>query len=382
MNNIEKKIPLENKAETMRIPEINIREEKGATLLSILLRGYNQDFGSHDHELSQRVDEYFEQNPLDEKSIKLLKEIKALEDDGVDGETLFNIVLTHDDEDRVESLLEFISKHKECVKKPEKLRNNLLKAINDLENKLPEALKQDFDKATSEDIKIREQNIEDSKQRIKKLIDFFRPQTNTTKTKEVVLLPTDFLMSEKSGVAFNFGDNLYISSHVDNPHNLEHEFLHCIINPIVDKLDKKLSDEQKQKISNLASDKLKVEQGYGKEYYSLLCEEFIRTYNDVFQHGKQPIVYNDFVQKIESLDEEQFNSLLSKKESLKNRCAQLQINTFEDFKNKSQEYFDAFEKNDLREIIFKFYQDFTKEKEKNPNLDFEEFVLKEFNNRI
>ena len=382
MNNIEKQTPIKNTNETMKTPEVFVKEEKDATLLSILLRGYKNDFGSHEHELSRKVDEFFEQNPLDEKSIKFLTEIKALDKNGIDGETLFNVALTYENEDSVNDLFEFISNHKEHIQNPEELRKNLLAIINDLENKLPEKLKQEFSKATLEDIKLREQNIEDSKQRIKNLIDFFRPQTGTTKTKNVALLPTDFLMSKKSGAAFNFENDLYISSHVDNPHNMEHEFLHCVINPIVDKLDKQLSDEQKQKISSLANNRLKIEQGYGQEYYSLLCEEFIRTYNDVFQHGEQPITHEDFVQKINSLNEEQFNALLEGKESFKKHCAQLQIKTFDDFKNNSQEYFDAFEKNNLREIIFSFYQNFVKEKDSNNDISFEEFVLKEFNNRI
>lgn len=382
MKSPEQQIPFENTAETIKMPEIRVQEEKGLTLLVILLRGYNNDFGSHDHDLSRQVDEYFEQNPLNEKSIQFLKEIKALESDGIDGETLFNISLTYENESRVEVLFEFIAKHKKYIKNSEELRNNLLIVIDNLKNNLPKSLAQDFDKAITEDVKMREQNIEDSKQIIKKLINFFRPQKNTTKIKRLLLLPTNFLMSEKSGVSFNFGEDLYISSNINNPNNLEHEFLHCVVNPIVDKLDQQLSDEQKQKISNFANNRLKFEQGYGQGYYSLLCEEFIRTYNDVFQYGAEPATYKDLVSKIENIDEAQFNFLLSKKEDLKKHCDQLQINTLDDFQNKSQEYFDAFEKNKLRDIIFELYQDFVKEKEKNNNVTFEKFVLEEFSGRI
>ena len=62
MNNFEKQISAENINETMPTPEIFVKEEKGVMLLSILLRGYKHNFGNHNHELSQKVDEFFKQN--------------------------------------------------------------------------------------------------------------------------------------------------------------------------------------------------------------------------------------------------------------------------------------------------------------------------------
>ncbi len=102
----------------------------------------------------------------------------------------------------------------------------------------------------------------------------------------MTILPTDFLYHKESGTLFQFGDEIMIRSHIDNPDNLEHEFLHSVINPIVDKLAEKLSEEKKQKISRIGSYKLRVEENYGNGFYSLLCEEFIRTYNDVLQRTK------------------------------------------------------------------------------------------------
>lgn len=383
MNAIEKQLGLENDNEVMKLPEVVVKEESGPMFLSILLRGYNPSFGGNDHELSGEINEYFIQYQLNEDSIKFLSEIKALEEDGVDEEVLFNMALTYKNEDRIEDLFKFISKYKKSVKNPEEIRKKLLEIIRDMDEGLPEILKQKFKSNISADIKKREQNLDDSKQKIQSLIDFFNPKSDTTSIEKVVLLPTDFLMSKKSGTAFNFDKELYIISHVDNPHNLEHEFLHSVINPIVDKLEKQLSDEEKQKISSLASYQLKVEQKCGYEYYSLLCEELIRTYNDVFQHGGQLLSYEDFVKKIDDISEEKFYFLIKKKDSsFKKNCAKLQIATLEDLKNKSQEYFINFEKNDLRKIIFSLYQDFVKEKENNNNLSFEEYVLKEFSNKL
>ncbi len=381
-DNIEKQSLTELTNERMPMPEILAKEEKGQTLLSILLRGYKYDFGSHDHKLSRKIDNFFAKNPLDKKSMEFLKKLRALQYDGIDGETLFNIALTYENENRVKDLHEFLVKYKK-LQNPDAIRENLLTIIKNLKKTLPQDLIDEYNKATRKDIEKRKKSIEEPKQRIEKLIDFFKPKAKTTKIKKVILLPTNFLMPEKSGVAFIFGDNLYISSHINNPHNLEHEFLHCVINPIVDKLSKKLTEKEKQKISNLASYELKAKtedgsQGYGDDYYSLLCEEFIRTYNDVFQYNKKPISYEDFMQAIEGVSSEQFETYLENKESFKKQCSKLGIKTFDDFKKKSREYFNAFKKNDLRNIIFEFYQNFAKEKEKNPNITFEDFVLKNF----
>lgn len=382
MNNIEKQIPLENNVETLKLPGIRVQEEKGATLLSVLLRGYKPDWGSQEHELSRDVDEFFEQNPLDEKSIQFLERKKALDNNGVDEEVLYNIAMTHDRPERIESLFEFISKYKDYIDSPQELRESVTEILSTLDYSLPEELKTKFQKETRADINLREKNINETRNRIKNLIDFFKPKADTTTVRNITIMPTDFLFKKESGSAYQFNNELILRSNIDNPHNLEHEFLHSVINPIVDKLSEKLTEEQKQKISRFASNRLKDEENYGQGYYSLLCEEFIRTYNDVFQQNERPLTYEDFVQKIENVSEEQFNTQLEKRVSFKNRCAQLQITTLDDFKNKSQKYFDAFEKNDLRNIIFEFYQDYVKEKEDNENIGFEKFVLKEFNNRI
>jgi len=69
-----------------------------------------------------------------------------------------------------------------------------------------------------------------------------------------------------------------ISSHIENPNNVEHEFMHSFINPIVEKFADQLTDDEKQQIVNSSSRGLKVDQGYGEDWFSLLCESIIRTY--------------------------------------------------------------------------------------------------------
>ncbi|MBL7021866.1 hypothetical protein ISR92_00860 [Patescibacteria group bacterium] len=378
MNNIENPNSVEQSPEVMKLPEIEVQEKKGPMLLSILLRGYDHDFGGHQHELSQEVDNFFKQNPLNEETINFLKEIRAIESNGIDGETLFNMALTRETNE-TETLSKFVSEYKNPIQNLQEIRDKLIEALNNLETSLPSELMDKFAEATSEDISMRNNNLEDPQKRIKQLIEFFKPNAKTTKIEKIIILPTNFLFDEKSGSCM-FGPNndMYISSHIDNPHNMEHEFLHSVINPIITKLEAQLTDDQKMKIVELASNNLKYSQEYGEEYYSLLCEEFIRTYNDIFQKDDKPLTEDDFVQKIDSVSDEQFNDAITNNDILRKQCSQLNISTLEELKRRSKEYYDKFEKNDLRNIIFSLYQEYEKEKGTN----FEQFVLEQFSKRI
>ncbi len=382
MNLREKPPQFETAPEVIKLPEFDVREERGTTLLSILLKGYDFDWGGHYHQLSGEIKNFFEQNPLDEKATKFLEEIKILEDDGTDEEALYNIALTYKQPEREEELFNFINEYKDYIEDPQKLQSELFSVLEQLENDLPSELMNQFIKATNEDIKKRESAIQEIQERIKDLIDFFKPSPQTTKVEKITILPTDFLYRKESGSAFEFGNEIILRSHIDNPGGLEHEFLHSVINPIIDKLSEKLSDEQKQKIINFGSYKLRAEQSYGENFYILLCEEFIRTYNDVIQRGEKAMNSEDFAQRINGIDEDKFMELIQENKNLKSNCDQLEIKNSQDLKDKSKEYFDKFEHNKLREIIFNFYQRYIQEKEKDDKINFEEFVLKEFKEEI
>ncbi len=378
MNELERQPHFEAGPEIMKLPEISVAEENGEILLSVLFKGYDPSWGGHEHALVAEVENFFEQHPLDEKTIKFLQGLKESKDDSANEEMLYEIALTLDNPERMDAVVEFVSKYKFLTRNLQELQEELLVELRNLEALLPDDLKNKFKLAIQDDVEKRNQNMEATKKQIANLIDFFRPSPKTTKIKKIVILPTDFLYHEESGTAFEFGDTTILRSHIDNPGNLEHEFLHSVINPIVEKLSEKLTEEQKQKISNLGSYRLRMEEEYGDGYESLLCEELIRTYNDVIQKGEKPLSYDDFVQKINTIDDVQFLEILQKDEKLKSRCAQLGIITLEDMKNKSKEYYTRFSEGELRGIVYKFYQKYIQEKEKNNKITFEDFALKEF----
>jgi hypothetical protein len=366
--------------EVLQTPEISVREEREAQLLSFILKAKNPEWGDIDNPLAVETKKFFVENPLSSEVSGFLDEIRALQEGGVDEEVLYTLAFTYGHPERNEGAFEVITKHKSYIENPQELQQKLFHVLEVFSQSfslspLSEKLSVEIEK----DKEAREEILDETKARIEKLISFFKPDSKTTEIRKISLMPTDPLDRVNTGSAFVFGEELVLKTHIDNPDNLEHEFSHSMINPIVEKLSQQLTDEQKEKISQLANKKLK--QDYGEEYFSLLCEEFIRTYNDVFKKGEKPQSHEDFVRKISDISEEQFQKFLAQSESLKARCAELEITTIEDFKNKSQEYFERFEKNQLRDLIFEIYQEYSNRHNKETE-NFEQFVLTKFSARI
>jgi len=379
--NMEKPKELKKKGvtfEVMQTPEIVIQEEKGAQLLSLLLKAENPEWGETETSLAKETMYYFRDNPLNPEIIKTIKDFHT---QGVDEETLYNLALTYQHLERTKKVLEMVAKYKPHIKNPEEVHQKLLALLKSFDQTFSTSpLAEKFATEIEQDKNERLKRLAETRKRIKSLIDFFKPDSNTTNVRKLIFVPTDPLYRTDSGRNFSvFPGEQIIISHIDNIDNQDHEFLHGIINPIIEKLSEQLTDEQKEKISQLASEKLK--QDYGEGYFSLLCEEFIRTYNDVLKRGEKPQTYEDFVRKISSISEEQFQKFLAQSESLKARCEELGIKTIEDFKNKSQEYFERFEKNQLRDLIFEIYQEYLNRPNKESE-NFEQFILAKFSVRI
>jgi hypothetical protein len=364
--------------EVMQTPEIVIQEEKGTQLLSLLLKAENPEWGETENPLAKETMHYFRDNPLNPEIIKTIKDFHT---QGVDEETLYNLALTYQHPERTKKVLEMVAKYKPHIKNPEEFRQKLLALLKSFDQTFSASpLAEKFAAGIEQDKNERLKRLAETRKRIKSLIDFFKPDSNTTNVRKLIFVPTDPLYRTDSGRNFSvFPGEQIIISHIDNIDNQDHEFLHGIVNPIIEKLSEQLTDEQKEKISQLASEKLK--QDYGEGYFSLLCEEFIRTYNDVLKKGEKPQTYEDFMRKISSVSEEQFQKFLAQSESLKVRCKELGIKTIEDFKNKSQEYFERFEKNQLRDLIFEIYQEYLNRPNKESE-NFEQFILAKFSARI
>lgn len=375
---MEKTTEQENKEgdfEIMKTPEVVTQVERGSQLFSVLLKAENPKWGETETSIAKEVEEYFKENPL---TSVVHEGIHELHEEGVDEESLYNLALAYDHPERLDAVFEMMEKHKSHIKNPQEVQRRffgILKTFDEsfssstLAEKIHTEVEQDKDK--------RLENLEETERMVKELIDFFKPDSTTTNTKKVNFVPTDPLYRKNSGRSFRFGDEQVIISYIENTENQEHEFLHGVINPIVDKLSEKLTEEQKEKISKLTSEKLKKD--YGKEHYSLLCEELIRTYN-IFKKGEEPATYEKFVEKISQITDSEFQKEIESRKELKQKLDEMDIKNIEDLRSKSREYYDKYEQSELTNIIHHLYQEYSSRADKNEN--FEHFILEKFSDTI
>lgn len=368
--------------EVMKTPEISVNEEPGAQLLSFILKGANPEWGENKSQFARETNAYFQENPLDQEISDFLDEIKALQDGGVDEESLYLLASTYQKIERSEEVFSTLKKYKPWVKNPRELQQRLFELLEMFQKSFDQSsmatkLSAEIEKDGNE----RQKNIPETRDRIEELIAFFQPDPQTTKIKKISLRPTDPLWKKDSGHASIFGEELVLvlTTNIENRDNLDHEFLHSIINPIIDKVSERLTQEQMDKVSRLANEKLKRD--YGDGHFSLLCEELINTYNNIVKPGGKPETCEDFRIKIESVSEKQFQEHLSQNRGFQIMCGELSITTIDDFKAKAKEYFERFEKNRLRDLFFELYQDYT-DRPNPENKNFEQFFLNNFIDRI
>jgi hypothetical protein len=373
----------DEKREVMGIPEMVVHPEKGIWLMSIALKMCNPEWGNRNHELARLTEQYFREHPLN-PAVK--NTIAVLEDEGVDEETLYYLSLTYQHSERDENVFTMLKRHKN-IEKPEKLQQKLLEALGTLDSDLDSEpsfadLRNKFREETKRNIEVRQEQLGESRQRIGELITYFRPKSETTPLKRINLMPTNFLYPEKSGKSFMLGEELVLMSPVeDSTDGQAHEFLHSVINPIVDKLDDTLTKDQKRKITRLTSGKLR--QHYGEEYYSLLSEDFIRTYINIFEKGKRPQTYQDLETELSRITtEKQFQNILAEDSELEQRINALGASDLKGLNEKTKEYFELYEKDQLQDIIYGLYQDYARKHSNNPTLTFEDFVLQNFSQRM
>lgn len=376
---IEKEMEEEKTVETMNVPEIVVQPEKGTYLLSIILKGNNPEWGNRDSELAKLTEQHFSEHPL---NIDIKNAIEKLTKEGVDEESLYNLSLTYQNPERAGYVFNMLEKHKGIERRGAEESQRKLTEVLGILDKDPslDGLKKKLAEETQKDIAIRQEQLEGSRQRIEKLIDFFRPKSETTQTERVNLLPTDFLYHKRSGKSFSLGKELILMSPPeDSTEGQAHEFLHGVINPIVDKLDKNLSEDHKRKIVELASGKIK--QHYGEEnYYSHLCEGFIRTYLNVFEKGEKPQTYKNFRELISQKipNDGQFQEILTRDKELKQRCDALGISNLKELTEKSKDYFETYEEDKLGNIIHDLLGDYKRECLDKPEITFEDFVSQKF----
>lgn len=362
--------------ERMKTPEVVSEGERGLHLVSLLLKAENPEWEGEENDTSCQVTEFFAAQPL---SPDFLERLGALREAGVDEESLYNLSLVYRHPERWKYVERTLLAHKsiEDLSVARDAVLDLLKEFDDLVSSagFSEKFFASLERETSSF------DCEKAKERIEKLLDFFQPNKKTTSLRTVRFVPSGPLIGRDSGRGFFLGDEWVVFAHPESADTQDHEFLHSIINPIVGKLDEQLSDADKKAISCMASERIR--EGYGSHSFSLLCEELIRTYNDVIKHNGGTDEYENFRNRLSRVSEEQFQKYREESSSFREHCEALGIRTMSDFAEKAREYFDRFEQSyPLREFLLWFYDEYMRERRRHSHRDFERFVLDNFQKHL
>ena len=212
----------------------------------------------------------------------------------------------------------------------------------------------------------------EAKERIEEMIKYFNPREDLYKVSKVIVVPSDDIV-KKGGGSFKRGDEWIIVSHSQNKDNFDHEFLHGVINPAVKNAIEGIDEKTLKKITERAGGKIVAD--YGGYPFSILCEEFIRVYNEYIKYEKNPETNKkEFISKLENIPEEKFQEEIRRNKNLKRRMESLDIHTIEELKAKSNEYYELYERDGLGESIYKLYKDYETEKMSNLDASFGSFI--------
>lgn len=280
-----------------------------------------------------------------------------------DEEALFIAALGAEHPEWREALLNQLKKHKShVVLNAEEFQGELIEDVNN--TPVAEKNKEAFEKW--------EKDIPELKSRIEKDVYYFNPKPETSEINKLTVIPSDGILPENSGRGFSVGKEMVVMSHTGNLDNAEHEFLHGVINPITERLSSMLSDEERERISELSSGKLREDYG---DYKSILNETLIRTYNNYIKKGEEIRSYEKFDAMVHNLSPQEFKEVMKNEETVA-RFGKIGIETLADFRGKVDEYYEAYEKDELRNRVFMLYKEFNRKKEGDQELAFEDFLSK------
>lgn len=160
------KKPLEQKKagrEIMKTPEIVVQNEKGAQLLSLILKAQKPEWGETETPLAKETAEYFNEHPLD---LSIIDAISELRRQGIDDEALYYLAFTYEHPERKELLLKLMPKYKSNLENPQEVIEKVLSILESIDrsfSKSPLAEKFNAEIETDKDKRLTQ--IEETKEK-------------------------------------------------------------------------------------------------------------------------------------------------------------------------------------------------------------------------
>jgi hypothetical protein len=240
---------------------------------------------------------------LPQELIDSYEKIKVLSKDN--DETLAWLAFATDkDEEIKDFVIDQLIKHKDfTIDEAKDLLEEFTSFLKNSKDSIDVASLRDF---VEKDVKNREEGLKDTQARLDEAIRFFRPEC--IGIEKVVYLPTNPFEKKQSGRGIDTGSTFYINSEKDNEVNEVHEFLHIIINPILEKIV--LNKKEQESILDLCPDRL-IDY---PEPSSILAEEIIRTYGSGINKDNCPS-FDNFKKRMMMIDREAIQRILDEENS-------------------------------------------------------------------
>lgn len=303
-----------------------------------------------------------------EKGLELIS--RALKEGGdledvEDEESLFMLALVHEHPERSEEIIGQLKRYKPHINNPEKLLERVMEILHKKVGEDEECGDDGSNKWGDSGAIVAEH--------LSSMINFFNPDLKESKINQVTIVPSDDLLASHSGGSFRVADEIIIISRSDDLDNFDHEFLHGIINPLVEKEIDRMTDEERRQLVELSSSRLRSKDQYGEHPGSLLQETIIRTYVHYIQKNLPMPDMGHFRDRISSLDETEFNKILEEYPALAKQLESMKVDSLEDFKNRCEEFYYKFAQDILRERVYIMLKNYKKAKHDNNKITFEQY---------
>ncbi len=359
-----------NKVELMVMPEIRSGISYGYFWYTFLQKAVNPNwdiFTKEKNNFSEQIENFFLNHPIESALLQRWQEFY----EKIDMEIAGWFALAIDHPNILPSILETCLKHKEHKNLNKENASELFEEFKAILNEF-RAKNSDLESV----LKFKEDNLEannllEEKEMLAECLEYFKPKKQTSNLRSVIFLTDNDLIKNNTGWGFRADDKGYIVSHKNNRNNQRHEFLHFLINPIIEKIE--FSEEEKKKIIEMAGQKMVVELNYGENATSLLNEALIRVFNEIKSNNYK--TFQDYLEKIAKLSEEKFGQIkIDEAEVL----AKLNIKTLGDFKERATDIYYARITSTLNEKVYQLYLDYDQLRKNNFDLTFEDYFLENY----
>jgi hypothetical protein len=203
------------------------------------------------------------------------------------------------------------------------------------------------------------------------IIDFFRPKRATADVRKVLVVASGEMLSSV-GTVYNMDEEVITIFAGSDVETAGHEFMHCLINPVVEKIN--FSEAEAGRIKDLVVLYIRVFCNDATEYME---ESLINSYLRSYSKGKS--VREILLGIYDNIDQLTFTRELKRSKYFSETMRALGVKSYSDWTDKKkEELYERYFQGGLMERCVDFYKEYEVAKRGEPFLTFEDFFLQNY----